>query len=193
MALVIDTRAAVASFVPYERPPQPYALWTAIPRGLTSFVVGADPVAIKPINDQLIVQVTGTLPPNFAYVMNDANLSVAMPGMAAYHPDMNLNLQNFYRTGVDASVALSANWPQSFTTISVLSDLRSMERQATWPSFPMIGSEGTSGIQFVLSAWNADAAATIAGTMNAYLSFWQFDLEQVRKYPINSPQPVHAR
>ncbi len=192
MALVIDTRVGITSFVPYERPPQSVTLWSAIPRGLVSFVSAVSAIALKPINDQLLVQMTGVLPPNFGYVMNDANFSVAVSAVQTWHPDMNLNLQNFYRGGSE-TIGLSGNWPQGFDTISVLSDLRAMNREQPWPAFPLIGTAGTTGIQFVLSAWNADAAANPAGVLNAYLSFWQFDLEQIRKFPINSPVPVHVR
>lgn len=192
MALVVDTRVGVQSFVPYERPPQPYTLWSAIPRGLMSFIAAVSEIQLKPINDQLLVQMTGTLPPNFAYVMADANISVAIATVTTWHPDCNLNMQNFYRGG-DESTGLSGNFPQDFDTVSVLNDLRAMKRDGPWPTFPMIAPGGSSGIQFVLSAWNADAAAIGTGILNAYISFWQFDLEQIRKFPINSPQPVHAR
>lgn len=192
MALVIDTHVGVSSFVPFERPPQSLTLWSAIPRGLQSFLVAAEATAIKPVNDEILYQVTALLPPNFGYVFADANLSIATDFVDQFDNQMNLNFQNFYRGG-DSAIGLNGNFPQPFVVISVLSDLIAMEQRAPLPTFPMIGTSGTTGIQVNMSANNPGSTATAAGVINAYLSFWQFDLEQIRKYPINSPSPVHAR
>lgn len=193
MALDIQVIAMTPTYVPYERPPQPLTLWSAIPRGLQSFLVDGQVLDAKAINDTQLLQLTATLPPNFGYVMNVANVSIAQDKASAWQPIFNLNLQNYYRAPESVSLGLSSDWAQSFPENSIQEDGRALSVDQPWPTFPIIGVEGTSGVLSVLSGGNRDSAAALAGTVNAYLSFWQFDLEQIRKYPINSPQPVHSR
>ncbi len=193
MALDIQTIAMTGSYVPYERPPQPLTLWSAIPRGLQSFLVDSQQLDAKAINDTQLLQLTATLPPNFGYVMNAAMVNIAQDKASAWQNLFNLNLQSFYRGPEAQAVGLSSNWVQTFPESSIQEDGRSMSVQQAWPTFPIIGTPGTSGILIVLSGGNRDSAAALVGVVNAFISFWQFDLEQIRKFPINSPNPVHSR
>lgn len=192
MALDIQTIAMTADYVPYERPPQPFTLWSAIPRGLQSFLVATEALDVKAINDQALLKLQATLPPNFAYVMGSANATITQNKAAVWDDEFNLNLQNFYRAPNILSGGLAGNWRQQFENAGQNGESRSLVLVQPWPSFPIIGSSD-SGIAINMEMFNNDTAASTIGTVNAYISFWQFDLEQVRKYPINSPQPVHAR
>lgn len=193
MALVIQNEAAVSSFIPYERPPQPYTLWSAIPRGLQSFIVDTKQLDPISVGDGALLNIQGILPPNFGYVMMDLNLTLAMEAAGTdWAPSMSLNLQNFYRAP-GLSVALAGNWPQNMKSTSQDSSTRQLEQIQAWPTFPMIGTPGTTGIQVNVSSFNNAGTARTFGTINFYIAFWQFDLEQIRKFPINSPQPVQLR
>jgi len=196
MALDIQTIAMTGDYLPYERPPQPLTLWSAIPRGLQSFVVDSQLLDVKVLNDDALLQLQATLPPNFGYVMADAQVTIAQNRAFDWTNECVLNLQNFYRAQVALSVALSIDWFHDFPVDGQALDRRTLRSRGganSWPSFPIIGTPGTSGIQIQLSMFNNIDAATTAGTVNAYISFWVFDLEQIRKYPINSPFPVHTR
>ncbi len=193
MALDIQTIDMTGNYVPFERPPQPYTLWSAIPRGLQSFIVDSQALDAKALNDEAFLVMRATLPPNFGYVLADVNMSINQDLAINWTSVCNFNIQNFYRIPVNISVGMIANFVQDFLINSQDAQGRSMSVSQAFPSFPMIGSEGTSGVFIQMSAWNNVAAAAAIGTTNAYMSFWQFDLEQIRKYPINSPQPVHAR
>ncbi len=193
MALVIQDETGVPVYTPYERPPQPQTLWTAIPRGLQTFLWTAvlDLIAV---GNKAILNLNAVLPPNFAYVMADANLALAQVSAGTeWAPTYNLNLQNYYRAPVNQSVALSSNWVQNMVDNTQDGDTKASSLAQPWPAFPIIGSTGTSGIQIVISTFNNAQVARAVGTIDAYISFWQFDLEQIRKYPINSPIPTHAR
>jgi len=192
VALVIQEIDMTPDYVPYERPPQPQTLWSAIPRGLQSFLVDTQVLDLKPVGDSFRLNLKATLPPNFGYVMADMNVSIAQDRAFDWDAFANLNLQNYYRAPVDISVGLSSDWVQDFLTNSA-TGTRALNLAQAWPTFPLIGAPGTSGALVVLSISNSNATAATAGTVNAYASFWQFDLEQIRKYPINSPQPVHSR
>lgn len=192
MAILIQTIEMVSNYVPYERPPQPYALWTAIPRGLQTFLIPFQALDDKPSPDDMLLRFTGTLPPNFGYVMNDAGVSITNPRAFDWTDNINLNLQNFYR-GSDVADAIGANYVQDFTVWPLDLQTRTMVVKNPWPTSPMFGVPGTSGILLDWSTWNTISTTTIGGTVSGWISFWQFDLEQIRKYPINSPQPTHAR
>lgn len=193
MALVIQNQAMTNVYVPYERPPQAYTLWSAIPRGLQSFVVDGQVLDAIVVGDDALLNLTATLPPNFGYVMSELNFGLAQTGGASWSNRMQLNLQNFYRAPEDISLALAGNWPQNMEAVAQNNTTRTSNISQPLPAFPMIGTPGSTGIQVVISTFNNAQNAVAAGTINAFISFWQFDLEQIRKFPINSPQPVHNR
>jgi len=187
--------AMEGAYLPYERPPQPQTLWSAIPRGLQSFVVATVALDAKALNDRAFLNLNATLPPNFGYVMADMMVTISQDNAADWDGLCNLSLQNFYRVPSDTSVALRGGYMSGFTG-SAVRETRTMtrtENSTPFPTFPIIGVHGTSGILISIGMVNSAAAAATQGTINAYISFWQFDLEQIRKYPINAPIPVHSR
>lgn len=194
MAVDIQNVALTPSYVPYERPPQPLTLWSVIPRGLQSFIAATVLLDAKALNDDALLNLQATLPPNFGYVMHDCQVSISQDTAFNWSNIINLNLQNFYRTDLTQAVALNGNWVQTFAVNDGLTSTgRSIELRQPWPSYPMIAPQGTSGILINISASNPVDQAALAGTINAYISFWAFDLEQIRKYAINTPQPVQSR
>jgi len=193
MALVSTALTFVTDYVPYERPPQPDTLWSAIPRGLLSGIVNAGTLDAKPVNDDQTLTCTMTLPPNFGYVMADSQLTVNQNRAGDWRDFCTLRLNNFYR-GAPANVdAFDINYVQGFIDIGLFSTARAMSVINPWPSFPILAVRVESPTIVVLSAHNAQDAVATAGTVDAFVSFWQFDLEQIRKFPINSPIPTHSR
>lgn len=192
MAQVTTAISFVSSYQPFERPPQAVSLWTAIPRGLQSFTVNTQAIDAKPLNDIALLTITAQLPPNFGYVFADVALQISQDLAVDWDPNYILNLQSFYRApqAVSLGLSISAMLPSlagGFGTV------RSTAEKTGAFSFPIVGTKGTSGILINLQATNQAAAATTTGVCDAYISFWQFDLEQIFKYPINSPIPVNAR
>jgi len=193
MALDIQTIAMTPQYQPYERPPDTLTLWSAIPRGLATFLVDTQALDAKALNDEALLQLQGTLAPNFGYVMADCNVTIAQNLAENWSTFINLNLQNFYRAGETLALGLAANWVQDFLGAAQDTSTRSLSVRQPWPTYPIIGTAKTSGILINISTFNNVAAAATAGTVNAYISFWQFDLEQIRKFPINTPIPTHSR
>lgn len=201
MAVVATVIPMTSTYRPFERPPEGLTLWSAIPRGLQSFVVPGTALDAKPAGDEQTLSLTATLPPNFGYVLMDYSVSIAQDAAAKWADEINLNLQNFFIAPESLSIAMSHTWTDTFPTqgpdLGALSDatVRNTRHLAGFPlpSFPMYAPVGVSGILINIQAHNDGADVATAGTVNAYISFWQFDLEQIRKYPINSPFPTHAR
>jgi len=193
MAVVVTTIAMDGSYIPYERPPQTVTLWSVIPRGLQSFIVATGTLDAKPINDDQVLALTAILPPNFGYLFADFALQIDQNRAQDWNDNVSLNLQNFYRAPLNTSVALQMTSTTSFPVDGLLTSRRSSSEKRSAFSFPIIGAPGTSGVQIGIGASNGVDTAALAGTVNSYISFWQFDLEQIRKHPINTPFPTNAR
>lgn len=190
MAVVSQIINMTPLYVPYERPPQNLTLWSAIPRGLQSFIVESAGIEIKPINDDIILSLRATLPQNFGYVLQDVMFNIASASSFAWSSIMSLNLQSYFR-GIGDGGGLSSTWAGE---LELDDGLGSNSRSSFWhdlPTFPMIGTD--SGIAVNLTAVNGADPAAGVGVVNCFISFWQFDLEQIRKYPINSPIPTQSR
>jgi len=194
MATVATVIAMAPTYVPYERPPDPATLWSAVPRGLRGFQVATGIVEAKPINDDQTLQLTGTLPANFAYVFAEIAFKLDQDQANFWTPKYTLNLQNYYQ----GSTALSMTWIFSLITHPLGAQIASGGVEAPLltvglPKAPMWAPKGSSGILISMQARNGTATAALSGTVDAYINFWEFDLEQIRKYPINAPIPVHSR
>lgn len=189
VAVAIDMDA---TYLPYERPPQPQTLWTAIPRGLRGFIVELGTLTAKPVNDTETLVLSGILPANFAYVLSEISLTIFQDEADDWQGAYTLNLQNWYQ----GFLGVSTNWTIGFSNIAALgggSKTNGRDTLDYLPRGPMWAPRGTSGIQITIQTFNSQAAVAAAGTVSAYINFWEFDLEQARKYPINAPIPVHSR
>ena len=179
----------VPTYLPFERPPDPQALWTAIPRGLRGGLVELEALDAKPISDQQTLNISLTLPSNFAYVFSECGLILNQNQADDWDDEYFINLQSYYQGSF-----LSMTWAYSFRLImgsgTRANDAKSQNNP---PRAPMWAPRGTSGIQFVMSTFNNNSAAATAGSVGAFVTFWEFDLEQVRKFPINAPIPTHPR
>ncbi len=192
MALDIQTVFPVRSFQPYERPPQPMALWTFIPRGLES-LTASRALDAKAVNDSALVTIPWVLSPNFGWLFEDLTFSITQDRATDWSDNCNLNFQNYSRLG---EVGLNANYRSRWLTSAQDGQTRTLTRKdqsSPWPHTPMMTPDGFSGVSLNFTAFNNQAAVAAAGTLNFSCSFWQFDLEQMRKFPINSPLPVSAR
>lgn len=185
-----------ARYLPFERMPDPDALWTAVPRGLRGFVVDGGVLDAKPVNDQQLLTLSATLPANFAYVLAEIHLTIFQNRAGDWKDLYVFNLQNWYQ----GLLSLSSSWTMPMADgLSGTLGQPAVEKNTTphsmdsLPGAPMWAPRGTTGILISIQAENQNATVTTAGTVGAFISFWEFDLEQIRKFPVNSPIPVHAR
>ncbi len=194
MATVATVLAMDPGYRPFERPPDPAVLWSAVPRGLRGFTVNSGTLDAKPVDDTQTLELTATLPANFAYVFAELSIQINQNQAANWIRQYSLNLQNWYQ----GFVGLSQTWVFGLTTHPLGGVLSPGGPDQGIPSVgipkaPMWAPAGTSGILISIQARNTNATVAAAGTINSYINFWEFDLEQVRKYPINTPLPTHAR
>ncbi len=173
-------------------------LWSAVPRGLRGFVVNLGVLDAKPVSDQQLLTLTATLPSSFGYVLSEIHLSIAQDEAGNWNDGYTLNLQNWYQ----GQLAMPCTWNLPWTDglVTPASGPPAVEKNSSaitvmdsLPKGPMWSPRGTSGILISIQAQNQDGDVAAVGQVNAYITFWEFDLEQIRKYPINSPLPTHSR
>ncbi len=195
MANVATLIAMDPTYQPFERPPDPLALWTPIPRGLRGFIVELGALDLKPVGDTQTLVLTATLPPSFAYVFAEISLRISQDRAQSWFPAYTLNLQNWYQGRLGVSTSFAFPWNGIDHGNQPLNTERSngFTKGSMVPKAPMWAPSGTSGILIRFNAQNADGTVATAGTLSAYINFWEFDLEQARKFPINSPIPTHQR
>lgn len=190
MAVVADTIAMVPTYLPYERFPDPQMLWSAVPRGLRGFIVDDVAISAKPNGDQQTLLLTGTMPIGFAYVFSEINLMVDQDVAAAWSDRYSVTLTGFHQ-GV-----LEMSWKFAFAVQGIFPQVRKANADLSTdqlPRAPMWSRVAGSGIGIKIQSFNSGVPVGTAGTCSAYISFWEFDLEQARKFPLNSPMPVHIR
>jgi len=194
MANVAVSIAMDPTYLPFERPPDRAALWTSIPRGLRGFVVESGTLAAKPDSDTETLLLHGILPPSFAYVLCAISLRLSQDVADDWRNEYTLNLANFYQ----GHLAVSSDWNFPFLgsaggVAAATTRGNSVSSTDNLPRAPMWSPSMSTGIQVNITTANVQTAVGAAGTIAAYINFWEFDLEQARKYPINSPLPIHAR
>lgn len=191
MAIVTTTIEMTPTYRPFERPPDAAALWTAIPRGLRGFVVENAVLDAKPLNDDQQLILTGVLPSNFAYIFAEISLRLLVDVAAAWDTEYTLILQDFYQGRPD----LIGQWNFDFASSNLQSTARGQGHTAVQqvPKQPMWNPRDTPGIDINISTFNGTDPVGAAGNVWAFINFWEFDLEQAQKYPINTPFPTHAR
>lgn len=182
------------TYRPFERPPDPGALWTAIPRGLRGFVVIQGVLDAKPSPNQQLLTLSAALPNNFAYVFAEIHLTISQNRAGDWNDGYTLNLQGWYQGNPDSFATWNMPWTDGLVTpasgppaVEKSSPAHSMD---SLPKAPMFAD---TSLLISIQAQNQVATAALEGQVHAYINFWEFDLEQVRKYPVNSPTPVHGR
>lgn len=193
MATVTTTILAKPFYSPFERPPDNLALWSPIPRGLRGFTVHNVLTDIKPLDDNIEVFLTGTLPTQYAYVLADLNVSLQNGGATAYDDQFVLNIQNFFQ-GQD--ILGQIEWAIPFVDIPIVQESHKGTGTAsrdTLFSGPMWSAPGLTGIAWFMAFRNTASSAQTAATVNAFITFWEFDREQIRKFPLNTPVPTRSR
>lgn len=180
-----------AQYLPFERPPDPRTLWTAIPRGLRGFVVEDGTLPLKPVNDTETLHLQATLPGNFAYVFAGMSLSLRQDRAGDWFSKYTLSLTDYHQ----GSLVLRNSWNFEFTTSANLPVDRKCDGGGPdrVPRQPMWAGRGSSGISIAIDTFNATATVATSGFVNCFINFWEFDLEQARKYPINTPIPTQSR
>ncbi len=164
-----------------------------MPRGLRRFFLQTD-VSLKPVNDQINVFITATLPENFAYIMRSFNLVLSADTASDWDNTCPMRMFNHIpgqEVGTNEEIAteLSLYVPATQNPTLIANQHRVNVSAFTAPMWAVHGGS----ITFRVSLTNVAAAAGAAAFVTTHCDFYEFDLTQAQRYPINTPFPVLQR
>lgn len=168
------------------------ALRTAIPRGLKSFVVRDAVLAAKPVDDTELLTINFTLPAGFGYICNELHVNIETIRAIDWNAFGTFLLSSSSRAnqGFDYRMLLdfAGPWSQNGTTLGGRSTDEVPANLSRVPIIPAT-SGAFSSLRF------ANLAATVAGVgnVNALVSFWEYDLEQLAWFSPHSALNVVNR
>ncbi len=191
MALVSDTHTAIERYTPYQRPRERAVLRTAIPRGMKQFVVANGTLAAKPVNDTELLSIAMTLPSGFGYVLAEVHFNINVDTA----DDWNAYAEFIIAGPTAALSGVDYRLPLEMVNTGnggVLLDVRTAKIEAGVLSrIPIIPAQ--AGVFTQIRYANLAAAVQAAGTVDAVVSFWEYDLEQISYYPAHSALSVFSR
>lgn len=197
MALVTQNVTPVRSYSPFEGMSEAQRLRSAVPRGLLRFF-SDEALEAKPVNDDIVINVSCSLPLGFAYIFSSLSWVLVNDRAADWQPFAKARIFNGLPNGTPGN-----EQPATFnmTNVSpaavVLAKQRvldfSLGDPRTWWPQPLVATPGAAGMTFIISAFNATDTVEAAGTQFFNAAFYQYELNQAVRYPLNNPLPVGIR
>lgn len=184
------------TFTPFEGLSEAQRLVSSVPRGLIRFHSNLA-LAGKPVDDSVDLTYTCSLQPSFAYVLSSISFELTVDTASDWDSTARFRLFNAL-----GNVAPGNNQVALFNMGSnpnaVASDPArildfSLGDPRAWFPQPLVRSQGAAGMTAILQYHNS--AAAVGGTMttNFSLCFYQYELNQAVRFPLNSPFPVGIR
>ncbi len=199
MAVVLDSLSGEFSRTVFIKPPDTVRGLTSMPRAIVNFNILNGVISAKPLNDTQELIVGITLPGNLAYRFLELSWSLIQDVANDWLPVAYMEVTNAIRSlGVGATQRHAIVLSDTTRIPTPVEMWIATSRSVTPVSMPRYifqtnprGSPGSPVVTFKAS--NQTAAAGLAGTMNFYCSFLEFDIEQVELYPTFWPSNVYAR
>ncbi len=184
---------------PFERPPDEMTLWSNIPRGLVHFPVIGGTLTAKAINDDEHLRISGALPANFAYQFAQIAFTLTQDVAASWNarptircvnwtPNVSATTQHLVYVLEDAFEFADAS------AVDAITVLRGLGEEGSHPfGRQMIFSVGGALPSFSFLAVNETDPAGAAGTVDFFMSFFEFDLTQAVRFGLNTPMQTYGR
>lgn len=182
MAIVIDGFTGVFKRVPFVKPPDLQRMFTALPRSIVHFNVINQTLSAKPLNDQQQVQVILNLPFEFAYRMVDAIMSLRQDVANNFNDSGQLEITNSLRGQPLGQVNRHVLRGTDTTTFTpFVADVLVVPDRVPTYIMQSVSPGISPGLDFRMI--NLQAAASAAGFINFFASFYEYDIEQVQMFP----------
>lgn len=197
MALVTQSVTPVRSYSPFEGMSEARRLQSAVPRGMVRFFSDAASSAV-PVNDDYSLQFTCSLPPNFAYIISACSFQIVVDVAAEFYDQIRLRMFNTLPNGVPGNEQVGLAKLGDFDPTSAISPNARVMTLSTgtlremFPQ-PLVRTPGAVGMSFLLNVANGGNTVQSAGTMFFNASFYQYELNQAVRFPLNYPTPVAMR
>lgn len=194
MAVVSVNLTASSRRTVFTKLPDPIRQFTAFPRAIVNHFLNATAVAAKPINDQEELLVRCTLDPKFAYRLVDMSVSLIQDVAHAWETrgwlEVIAAIKNLPGTQTNrSSIVLDDVFDNSSSPMWIASADKEARRL---PSYIMQNT-GATPLLFDFKASNQAAPAGAAGTIDAFFTFFEYEIEQAEFFQLHSPTLTYAR
>ncbi len=196
MAIVVDQFVAVISRKVFETPPPQSLAYTAIPHAIVRFSLNEVAISAKPVNDSQELTISISLPRNFAHQLLELNASLTQDVANNWTSRSYLEITN--GMGNDVPTGQTNRWAFVNEDINRIPGggegfitrwlgVNSVPRHIIEANTPV----ATPVISFKVS--NQNVAVGAAGTFSFWLTFMEFEIEQVRRFGVHFPIPTYSR
>ncbi len=170
--------------IQWSIPPEPEL--NHVPRGIRTYR-GTAAIAAKGAGDETRVQIRFTFPTSYAYVMKTLGCMFQSDDTVnEFQAAAGLAMAPF--GGTDHGDMIHGVLTGAEINVNAATVARRMYQPS--PGFPRPVLNASVGATTFLELADMDAGATTAGDVTWYGEFWVYDLDQVRSYPMHTPNPV---
>ncbi len=172
-------------------------LVTSVPRGLIRFF-SDEAVEAKPVNDDYIINITGSLPINFAYVLSAMSWNVVINRAPDWSDHARFRIFNGLPNGTPANEQVAVFFMRDLSSDNTIQPHQlvldySLGSLREWYPQPLTLTPGAAGMSFTISAVNQNDTVSAAGTQDFSIAFYQYELNQAVRFPLNNPLPTAIR
>lgn len=183
---------AAARTFPFQIPPGMVQQHTAIPRARLIFTIIAGVITAKIATNTTSINITVTLPANFAYMIEWASANVSFPTSTSDADNFDdIGSFTFQQTNLGTFARVNMVAPGIFGVSGNAGSSKIWEPDNAYggPLFNLIGDD----VLVNLELNDNDAGATVVGSLGSIVTVLQYDLQQVFNFPMNFPIPVTSR
>ncbi len=196
MAVVQDSFLATFSRTGFITPPDLVRELTGMPRAIVNYSVIQGAVSAKPDADQQELTVSCVFQTTFAYRYADLHAAVVQDVANAWEPRAYLEIVNAIRNIAPGSVQRHVYVLEDLTIVPGAGEgwTARVAAEANTPRYviqTLPGSQAAPVVTFKAS--NQATAVGAAGTLDFVASFFEYDIEQVERFPIHWPATTWAR
>ena len=195
MAVVLDSLNATLTRTVFLKPPDMQRELTPIPRAIVNFNILNGVISAKPDSDQQELIIGVTLDGSFAYKMVDLSWSLIQDVADNWTPRAYIEVTNGIRNlelGATQRHPLLVEDMDRIPTLSEMWVIR-VSPEMAMPRYVIQARTAAATPVITFKASNSSTSAAAAGTTNFFCSFFEFDIEQVERYPMHFALQVYPR
>ncbi len=195
MAVVLDSISATLTRTAFVKPPDLQRELSSMPRAIVNFNVLDGTISIKPVNDTQELIIGMSLDATFAYRMVDFSCSLIQDVANDWNSLAYLEITNAIRnleTGATQRHHIAISDGTRIPTPVEMWVARFASGEPGPPRYVIQAATGSAPV-ITFKATNNTAAAGVAGTVNFFMSFFEFDIEQAERYPMHWPFLTYPR
>jgi len=192
VAVVTDVLVADMTRTVLQKPPDAVRQFTPFPRAIVNAHVFNGVVSVKPINDDLELQISVVLDPAFAYRMMDFNISLIEDTAFSWNNSCFIEVVDGIRGLADGAVERHDVEQRPVLDSTATGEMWVVDSvRYSIPRY-VIQAVGRNTIFFNFFATNQADPASAGGSLNALFRFFEYDIEQAEYFALHYATLVHG-